>query len=91
MAADETARQEIATQLTETLFVEAGAGTGKTTALVGRIGALVAAGVRMRGIAAWHVGDDASARAAFTALGKNAPLGRALEVERWLDRLGRGP
>ena len=47
--------------------------------------------LRMRGIAAWHVGDDASARAAFTALGKDAPPGRALEVERWLDRLGRGP
>src|SRR5439155_492244 len=47
--------------------------------------------LRMRGIAAWHVGDDGSARAAFTALGKDAPPGRALEVERWLDRLGRGP
>src|SRR5437016_6123993 len=33
----------------------------------------------------------AAARAAFTALGKDAPPGRALEVERWLDRLGRGP
>jgi hypothetical protein len=43
--------------------------------------------LRMRGIAAWHVGDDAAARAAFTALGKNAPPGRAVEVERWLDRL----
>jgi len=43
--------------------------------------------LRMRGIAAWHIGDDAAARAAFTALGKNAPPGRAVEVERWLDRL----
>src|SRR5439155_1447171 len=32
--------------------------------------------LRMRGIAAWHVGDDASARAAFAALGKDAPPGR---------------
>ena len=47
--------------------------------------------LRMRGIAAWHTADDASARAAFLALGKDAPPGRALEVERWLDRLGRGP
>jgi len=31
--------------------------------------------------------DDASARTAFIALGKDAPPGRALEVERWLDRL----
>jgi hypothetical protein len=43
--------------------------------------------VRMRGMAAWHNGELATARAAFTALGKNAPPGRALEVERWLDRL----
>ncbi len=44
--------------------------------------------LRMQGIAAWHTADDASARAAFIALGKDAPPGRALEVERWLDRLG---
>jgi hypothetical protein len=43
--------------------------------------------LRMRGIAAWHAGDLAAARAAFTALGKDAPPGRALEVARWLDRL----
>ena len=43
--------------------------------------------LRMRGIAAWHVGDPATARAAFTALGKDATTGRAVEVERWLDRL----
>ena len=43
--------------------------------------------LRMRGLSAWHVGDTASARAAFTALGKDAPPGRALEVARWLDRL----
>jgi hypothetical protein len=41
----------------------------------------------MRGIAAWHMGDAAAARAAFTALDKNAPPGRALEVARWLERL----
>jgi len=43
--------------------------------------------LRMRGIAAWHVGDDATARIAFTALGKDAPPGRALEAARWLERL----
>jgi len=43
--------------------------------------------LRMRGIAAWHVGDDASSRAAFIALGKDAPPGRRLEVQRWIDRL----
>jgi len=43
--------------------------------------------LRMRGIAAWHVGDVAAARAAFISLGKDATPGRAVEVERWLDRL----
>jgi ATP-dependent exoDNAse (exonuclease V) beta subunit len=42
--ADARARELIATDLDETLFVEAGAGTGKTTALVGRIVELVASG-----------------------------------------------
>jgi hypothetical protein len=44
-------------------------------------------GLRMKGIAAWHLGDRGAARAAFTALGKDAPAGRALEVERWMEKL----
>ena len=43
--------------------------------------------LRMRGIAAWHVRDAALAKTAFTALGKDAPPGRALEAQRWLERL----
>jgi hypothetical protein len=43
--------------------------------------------LRMRGTAAWHMGDAATARTAFTALGENAPPGRALESQRWLERL----
>ncbi len=39
--ADEQARATIASELSRTLFVEAGAGTGKTSALVGRIVELV--------------------------------------------------
>jgi len=39
--ADQSARHAIATRLDGNLFVEAGAGTGKTTALVGRMVALV--------------------------------------------------
>ena len=50
---DTPARFEIRQDLEATLFVEAGAGTGKTTALVGRIIELVATGqARLRGIAA---------------------------------------
>ena len=42
--ADDAARRRIAEDLGATLFVEAGAGTGKTTALVGRVLGLVRAG-----------------------------------------------
>ncbi|MGQ0504147.1 MAG: UvrD-helicase domain-containing protein, partial [Myxococcaceae bacterium] len=44
MLADAAARERIARDLDSTLVVEAAAGTGKTTALVGRIVAVVAAG-----------------------------------------------
>jgi hypothetical protein len=43
--------------------------------------------LRMRGIAAWHLHDAAAARAAFTQLGRNAPPGRALDAQRWLERI----
>ena len=52
LAADTAVRHAIRTELGRTLFVEAGAGTGKTTALVDRVVALVAAGHAMAGIAA---------------------------------------
>ena len=41
---DDAARERIATDLDTTLFVEAGAGSGKTTALVARVVALVQSG-----------------------------------------------
>ena len=44
--ADHAARDTILSDLGSTLFVEAGAGTGKTTALVGRIVQLVESGDR---------------------------------------------
>jgi ATP-dependent exoDNAse (exonuclease V) beta subunit len=43
--ADQDARDAIQQSLAETLIVEAAAGTGKTTALVGRIVRLIASGV----------------------------------------------
>jgi ATP-dependent exoDNAse (exonuclease V) beta subunit len=51
-APDQEARDRVATDLTATLFVEAGAGSGKTTSLVGRFVALVEAGVPADHIAA---------------------------------------
>src|SRR5437660_2821018 len=44
VATDAAERERIRTDLDTTLFVEAGAGTGKTTVLVARIVALVATG-----------------------------------------------
>jgi ATP-dependent exoDNAse (exonuclease V) beta subunit len=58
---DDAARLTIRTDLTRTLFVEAGAGTGKTAALVGRIVALVRAGIPMRAIAAITFTEKAAA------------------------------
>ena len=58
---DQAAREAIATALDTTLFVEAGAGSGKTTALVGRVVALVESGVELRNIAAITFTEKAGA------------------------------
>ncbi|HJR26803.1 MAG TPA: UvrD-helicase domain-containing protein, partial [Acidimicrobiales bacterium] len=59
---DQAARDRIATDLETTLFVEAGAGSGKTTALVGRVVALVTSGaVELRHIAAITFTEKAGA------------------------------
>ena len=44
LPSDQAARERIRADLDRTLFVEAGAGTGKTTALVGRVAELVISG-----------------------------------------------
>ena len=59
---DRAARARIAGQLEETLFVEAGAGSGKTTMLVARIVALLAGGrAEMGGLAAITFTEAAAA------------------------------
>ncbi len=58
---DQPARDEIATRLDATLFVEAGAGTGKTAALVQRVVALVESGVPVEAIAAITFTEKAAA------------------------------
>ena len=58
---DEAARRRIADDLAATLFVEAGAGAGKTTALVGRIVRLVEAGIAIGSIAAITFTEKAAA------------------------------
>lgn len=47
---DQPARDRIVNELDTTLFVEAGAGTGKTTALVGRVTALLKSGVSVNSL-----------------------------------------
>ncbi|MDE2801834.1 MAG: UvrD-helicase domain-containing protein [Chloroflexota bacterium] len=59
---DQEYRDRIRTSLDENLFVEAGAGTGKTTALVGRIVTLVTSGrCEMAGLAAITFTEAAAA------------------------------
>ena len=58
---DEAARVRIRTDTDHTLFVEAGAGAGKTSALVGRILTLVDAGVDIGAIAAITFTEKAAA------------------------------
>src|SRR3546814_7431758 len=58
----EAARERIRTDLDTTLFVEAGAGSGKTTALVDRVVALVTTGtVELRHLAAITFTEKAGA------------------------------
>ena len=59
--ADHPARDRIVTDLDSTLFVEAGAGSGKTRSLVDRVVALVDHGVAMRHIAAITFTERAAA------------------------------
>jgi len=58
---DAAARRTIAESLDTTLFVEAGAGSGKTTALVGRVVALVEAGHDLGAVAAITFTEKAAA------------------------------
>src|SRR4029079_11120623 len=77
--ADNAARQLIRSETGRTLFVEAGAGTGKTTELVARIVALVAAGTPITAIAAITFTEKAAAELAER-------VRRRLEIEA-----ARGP
>ena len=58
---DQPARDRISSDLAGTLFVEAGAGSGKTRALVDRVVALIGSGVAMENIAAITFTEKAAA------------------------------
>ena len=77
---DQPARDRIATDLDANLFVEAGAGAGKTSSLVGRIVALVESGVDIGSIAAITFTEKAAAelrhrlRSELTKAGQEAAV-----------------
>ncbi len=87
---DEPAREAVRTRLEETLFVEAGAGSGKTTCLVERFVGLVEAGVEADRIAAITFTEKAAAELADrirTALQRRAPSSmRCRNALQALDR-----
>ena len=60
-AEDRATRERIGSSLGETLFVEAGAGTGKTSALVDRVVALVSGGKAIERIVAITFTERAAA------------------------------
>ena len=76
---DARARRAAAEDLDRDLFLEAGAGTGKTTALVARIMALVRSGVALSSVAAitFHrEGRRRVARASPAGTRRGEPSGR---------------
>ena len=79
-APDQAARDRIATELDSNLFVEAGAGAGKTSSLVGRIVALVRSGIDIGSIAAITFTEKAAAelrhrlRAELAAAGEDTAV-----------------
>src|SRR3954447_25705700 len=75
---DQAARERIATETNESLFVEAGAGSGKTSALVARVSTLVVKdGIRLTNVAAVTFTEKAGAelrdrlRGEFEALSRD--------------------
>jgi ATP-dependent helicase/nuclease subunit A len=94
LAQDEEARRVVRESLAETLFVEAGAGTGKTRALVDRIVALVCNEVPIEQIAAITFTERAAAelrervRAGLEEAGRQQP-GKSETIDTALASLDR--
>jgi ATP-dependent helicase/nuclease subunit A len=88
---DIDARRRIATELDTNLFVEAGAGAGKTTALVGRIVALVRGGSEIGSIAAITFTEKAAAELRHKVRGELTKAHDAatdlFEQQRYADAL----
>jgi ATP-dependent helicase/nuclease subunit A len=95
-APDQAHRDLVTDALDTTLFVEAGAGSGKTTALVRRVVNLITSGVPVGGIAAITFTDKAAAelrhkvRASLTSAAAGSPHPAALAATA-LDELDQAP
>ncbi|MBI4935990.1 MAG: UvrD-helicase domain-containing protein [Actinobacteria bacterium] len=96
-APDQDQRDLVTGALSTTLFVEAGAGSGKTTALVGRVTNLVLQGVPVGSIAAITFTEKAAAelrhrvRAALQQSAQSADVVAAALAQRALDDLDLAP
>src|SRR5918993_2303066 len=84
VGADQDARDAVVRDLDETLFLEAGAGSGKTSCLVDRFVALVEAGVPADGIAAITFTEKAAAELTDRIRGRLS--GRAREASERCER-----
>ena len=89
-APDEAERERIRTDLASTLFVEAGAGAGKTSSLVARIVNLVRSGVPITGIAAITFTEKAAAELRSRTR-QRLEAARGPETDAALARLDHAP
>ncbi len=90
-ARDQAVRDTVATNLDDTLFVEAGAGSGKTTVLVNRVCALVDAGTDINQIAAITFTEKAAAELRDRVRTELAGRPSTTLSERALATLGDAP
>ena len=88
---DDDVRVTVATDLARTLFVEAGAGSGKTTVLVSRVCALVESGVDLTKIAAITFTEKAAAELRVRVREELRRRPPSPLIERALASLGDAP
>ena len=88
---DQGVRDVVSADLADTLFVEAGAGSGKTTVLVNRVCALIESGVDVRAIAAITFTEKAASELRVRVREKLASQPPTAVVDDALATLGDAP
>ena len=91
LPSDQAVRDIVGSDLADTLFVEAGAGSGKTTILVNRVCALVESGVDVRNVAAITFTEKAASELRVRVRRKLLAQPSSKAVEAALDALGEAP